>query len=1217
MNLFSSLMRPKNKYSLENLKYLHSTLVKNSTITNQNSGVVVETLRQIAEVMIWGDQNNNTLFDFFLEKNLLGFFINILEQKTSSDVIIQLLQTLSILVENLRNRNSIFALFSNNVINEIIIHKFDFSNEEVLAYYVSFLKALSLKLDQNTINFFFNGQERDFPLYTEAIKFVNHKETIFRRISSFPNLAGEGSGSEHNSPKKVKKQSSTAASTTKSNTNSINIGGNNQQQQQPHVFNTANNTNNTANSTNNSTSSPNIGSVGSATNNNTPPSGTQFGDLTQSGGSVQHIKIVSDDEDNYIYNNDLGSNLSSPPSSPRGKQQHNNGSTHQLPNSSNNGPHHPTNPQIKRLSANLQTKLAKSELSSSLDSGSTNMSFDSQNDTQSIGKRNSLKSAAKSHKPKNEYKDMLLLLLNKDRETFGVVCMLYSLLKNSYIDSKILEIGGVLPYRLAKAKKLLQGLLSPESRPSNTMSSSLPANLTSSHHRSKSESYALSTQQTGPSTKVSHDGISSSRNPGRSSPSLFNDLDSNNNNNNNNNINHSLPTSPIMQTPLSKISASLTSSTLSAQASGGPILRIFKSKEQIDSEDQEQRELERLRIIEKEEEDEEFIPVPDSYQKEFTRDLIERIFYVLMNSNQFRLVTLQMTYLVLKELVYSSESPSKLTENQFEMLEEAYLVVTNNLKDCLSGSTAPIFLELFEDEMGSYKQIKFEMLLKEAALILPVPERPISRLSLARRLPSGEVEKTQKAIQQFLVLREMKYTLLRKREKLLPIKQPQYPMVREKEHFRIDMSMFDTIDYVAISKKPLSTPAQASPGSSAPGSGATTGPPLPYSFVLYHNLLLNLDRNNIQPPPNAPKQTKDDHQQYGIITHIAPLQRIEIEVSHLDPCVLRVFSHPTTWGVDMIFDEEKKCLSAKSLLERARDDFRASKMRQIYALLGERDPDDDDVDNDGAESNSPLHGPGRKKSLSKIFQPVDASNSHPLSFSGTDFVMTTRKMSGGNKQIPLSTSTTTTPTKNAVLSRLIDDDDQSSKSTKRFSKENIFMSFLNDTDDTFLKEQDENIMESSSSNNNNNQDFDLNLNLNLFIKKGNNQQVENQVKSGESQINNESTLENNNPDIVFENFNNNNDGNNIISNNINSDDNNNSSNNINNDNNSDNNSEPSEEKEQANQIHQGLEDIDLNSNDNNNNNNTTNIDDNNDNQIIVDENIENIKSKDTEEESIL
>lgn len=172
--------RPKNPHSLEHLKYLHNVLSKNQTVSESNRGLLVETLRSIAEILIWGDQNDSSVFDFFLEKNMLSFFLNILKQKCGSYVCVQLLQTLNILFENIRNETSLYYLLSNNHVNSIIVHKFDFSDEEVMAYYISFLKTLSLKLNTHTIHFFYNEHTNDFPLYTEAIKFFNHSESMVR-----------------------------------------------------------------------------------------------------------------------------------------------------------------------------------------------------------------------------------------------------------------------------------------------------------------------------------------------------------------------------------------------------------------------------------------------------------------------------------------------------------------------------------------------------------------------------------------------------------------------------------------------------------------------------------------------------------------------------------------------------------------------------------------------------------------------------------------------------------------------------------------------------------------------------------------------------------------------------------------------------------------------------------------------------------------------------
>ncbi|CAG4961173.1 unnamed protein product [Parnassius apollo] len=148
--------RPRNPHSLERLKYLHNILSKNTTVSESNRGTLVESLRCIAEILIWGDQNDSSVFDFFLEKNMLSYFLKIMRQKCGD------------------------YLLSNNHVNSIIVHKFDVSDEEVMAYYISFLKTLSLKLNNHTIHFFYNEHTKDFPLYTEAIKFFNHPESMVR-----------------------------------------------------------------------------------------------------------------------------------------------------------------------------------------------------------------------------------------------------------------------------------------------------------------------------------------------------------------------------------------------------------------------------------------------------------------------------------------------------------------------------------------------------------------------------------------------------------------------------------------------------------------------------------------------------------------------------------------------------------------------------------------------------------------------------------------------------------------------------------------------------------------------------------------------------------------------------------------------------------------------------------------------------------------------------
>jgi len=44
-------------------RYLYNVLSKNQTVSENNRGLLVETLRSIAEILIWGDQNDSSVFE--------------------------------------------------------------------------------------------------------------------------------------------------------------------------------------------------------------------------------------------------------------------------------------------------------------------------------------------------------------------------------------------------------------------------------------------------------------------------------------------------------------------------------------------------------------------------------------------------------------------------------------------------------------------------------------------------------------------------------------------------------------------------------------------------------------------------------------------------------------------------------------------------------------------------------------------------------------------------------------------------------------------------------------------------------------------------------------------------------------------------------------------------------------------------------------------------
>ncbi|PHJ21652.1 hypothetical protein CSUI_004502 [Cystoisospora suis] len=169
-------------YTEEHLQALFDALHAFDCIDERNRDAAVEILRQIAELLVWGERHRNeAFFDIFCEQNILSYFVDIVNQPRVSDAVkVQLLQTLSILVQNMRRKTAIYYLFSNNYINALLSATYDFNNEEVVAWYVSFIKGLSLLVTPETVKLFLNRRAPDFPVYSEAIKFFIHRDSMVR-----------------------------------------------------------------------------------------------------------------------------------------------------------------------------------------------------------------------------------------------------------------------------------------------------------------------------------------------------------------------------------------------------------------------------------------------------------------------------------------------------------------------------------------------------------------------------------------------------------------------------------------------------------------------------------------------------------------------------------------------------------------------------------------------------------------------------------------------------------------------------------------------------------------------------------------------------------------------------------------------------------------------------------------------------------------------------
>jgi len=62
-SFFKQNEKPKEKYSIENFRYLVGQLKENPQVTPENQALIVECLRTMSELIIWGDQNSQAVLD--------------------------------------------------------------------------------------------------------------------------------------------------------------------------------------------------------------------------------------------------------------------------------------------------------------------------------------------------------------------------------------------------------------------------------------------------------------------------------------------------------------------------------------------------------------------------------------------------------------------------------------------------------------------------------------------------------------------------------------------------------------------------------------------------------------------------------------------------------------------------------------------------------------------------------------------------------------------------------------------------------------------------------------------------------------------------------------------------------------------------------------------------------------------------------------------------
>ncbi|PON70083.1 hypothetical protein PanWU01x14_082580 [Parasponia andersonii] len=181
--MWFSLFRSIDRFSLQKFKYVVNILRGIKVVDQHNKELVVDLLQSIVEIVTYGDKQDPMIFECFMECQVLAEFVRVLKISRNSRIEIPLLQYLSIMIQNLDSEHAIYYCFSNEYINNIIEHEFEFDRGDLAQYYVSFLRAVSSKLNRDTLCLLVkvNGDAVvSFPLYSEALKFAGHEEKMIQ-----------------------------------------------------------------------------------------------------------------------------------------------------------------------------------------------------------------------------------------------------------------------------------------------------------------------------------------------------------------------------------------------------------------------------------------------------------------------------------------------------------------------------------------------------------------------------------------------------------------------------------------------------------------------------------------------------------------------------------------------------------------------------------------------------------------------------------------------------------------------------------------------------------------------------------------------------------------------------------------------------------------------------------------------------------------------------
>jgi hypothetical protein len=183
-----SKMKPKK------LDYIKDSLNKifSKKIGKPEMETLNKCLGELQGYLLVADRKNlKEYYDYFYKLDFLTIFNNFLE-KHIDRITFMILEMINFLTTNIQNKEILEYIYKQkfpsniqginmNIIDKLILLDTK-KNEEYLTYQINFIKSLTLKINKDSLNYFYDCNINQFPILTKSLSLYNYTDPLIRNV---------------------------------------------------------------------------------------------------------------------------------------------------------------------------------------------------------------------------------------------------------------------------------------------------------------------------------------------------------------------------------------------------------------------------------------------------------------------------------------------------------------------------------------------------------------------------------------------------------------------------------------------------------------------------------------------------------------------------------------------------------------------------------------------------------------------------------------------------------------------------------------------------------------------------------------------------------------------------------------------------------------------------------------------------------------------------